>query len=254
MTRDLFNTSFRLDGKTAIITGAASGIGLAVAQLFVEKGASVALLDLNLEQAEQAASGLERAAAFAVDVGDRASVEQAVSAAKEHFGSVDILVNSAGIGPVEWAENYPEEDWHRTMRVNLNGTFFMAQQVGRELIAANKGGKIISLASQAGIVAIDRHVAYSASKAAVISITKSLAYEWGKYGIQVNAISPTATYTPLIAGYWEGDIKDEAIANTPAGRFAEPGEIAAAALFLASEASNMVTGANLVVDGGYTIH
>ncbi|MEW4369497.1 GolD/DthD family dehydrogenase [Paenibacillus kandeliae] len=254
MTRDLFNTSFRLDGKTAIITGAASGIGLAVAQLFVEKGASVALLDLNLEQAEQAASGLERAAAFAVDVGDLASVAQAVSAAKQHFGGVDILVNSAGIGPVEWAEKYPEEDWHRTMRVNLNGTFFMAQQVGRELIAANKGGKIISLASQAGIVAIDRHVAYSASKAAVISITKSLAYEWGKYGIQVNAISPTATYTPLIAGYWEGDIKDEAIANTPAGRFAEPGEIAAAALFLASEASNMVTGANLVVDGGYTIH
>ncbi|WP_411349900.1 GolD/DthD family dehydrogenase [Paenibacillus sp. WLX2291] len=254
MKRDVFDTSFRLDGKTAIITGAASGIGLAVAHLFVEKGASVALLDLNLEQAEQAASGLERAAAFAVDVGDSASVEQAVLAVKEHFGGVDILVNSAGIGPVEWAEHYPEDDWHRTMRVNLNGTFFMAQQVGRELIAANRGGKIISLASQAGIVAIDRHVAYSASKAAVISITKSLAYEWGKYGIQVNAISPTATYTPLIAGYWEGEIKDEAIANTPAGRFAEPGEIAAAALFLASEASNMVTGANLVVDGGYTIH
>ncbi len=248
------DTSFSLVGKTAIITGAASGIGRAVAQLFVEKGASVALLDLNLEQAQEVASSLERAAAFTVDVGDRASVVQAVSAAKEHFGRLDILVNSAGIGPVEWAEDYPEEDWHRTMRVNLNGTFFMSQQVGCELIAAKQGGKIISLASQAGIVAIDRHVAYSASKAAVISVTKSLAYEWGKYGIQVNAISPTATYTPLIEGYWEGKIKDEAIRNTPVGRFAEPGEIAAAALFLASQASNMVTGANLVVDGGYTIH
>ncbi|WP_046214400.1 GolD/DthD family dehydrogenase [Paenibacillus wulumuqiensis] len=254
MNEDLFDTTFRLDGKTAVITGAASGIGLATAQLFAEKGASVALLDLHLAQAQQAAEGLEYGTAVEVNVGDSESVRKAVAEVREKFGKIDILVNSAGIGPVEWAEDYPEEDWHRTMSVNVNGMFFMSQQVGREMIAAQRGGKIISLASQAGLVAIDRHVAYSASKAAVISITKSLAHEWGKHHIQVNAISPTATYTPLIAGYWEGAIKEEAIRNTPAGRFAEPGEIAAAALFLASGAANMITGANLVVDGGYTIH
>ncbi|ANF96759.1 GolD/DthD family dehydrogenase [Paenibacillus bovis] len=254
MNGNLYDTTFRLDGKTAVITGAASGIGLATAQLFAEKGASVALLDLHLEQAQRAAEGIEYSAAFEVNVADSESVRKAITQVQEKLGHIDILVNSAGIGPVEWAEDYPEADWHRTMEVNMNGMFFMSQQVGREMIAAQQGGKIISLASQAGIVAIDRHVAYSASKAAVISITRSLAHEWGKHNIQVNAISPTATYTPLITGYWEGEIKEEAIRNTPVGRFAEPGEIAAAALFLASGSANMITGANLVVDGGYTIH
>ena len=111
------------------------------------------------------------------------------------------------------------------------------------------------MASQAGIVAIDKHVAYSASKAGIISMVKSLAYEWGKYGIQVNAISPTATETPIIVGYWDvGEVHEKAIEGTPAGRFCKPEEIAAASFFLATEAANMITGANLVVDGGYTIH
>ncbi len=111
------------------------------------------------------------------------------------------------------------------------------------------------MASQAGIVAIDKHAAYSASKAGIISMVKSLAHEWGRYGIQVNAISPTATETPIIMGYWDvGEVHEKAIANTPAGRFCKPEEIAAAAFFLATDAANMITGSNLVVDGGYTIH
>lgn len=131
----------------------------------------------------------------------------------------------------------------------------MSQYVGNQMIEAGNGGKIICLASQAGIVAIDKHVAYSASKAGIISMVKSLGYEWGQYGIQVNAISPTATETPIIVGYWDvGEVHEKAISNTPAGRFCKPEEVAAAALFLASEASNMITGANLVIDGGYTIH
>ena len=139
--------------------------------------------------------------------------------------------------------------------VNLSGTFYISQRIGKEMIRHGNGGKIISIASQAGIVSIDKHVAYSASKAGIISMTKSLAYEWGQYGIQVNAISPTATETPLIVGYWDvGKVHDDAIANTPAGRFCKPEEVAAAAVFLASESSNMITGANLVIDGGYTIH
>ena len=159
------------------------------------------------------------------------------------------------MGDIEWAEQMSEDTWRKVININLTGTFLMSQRTGREMIRAGRGGKIISLASQAGLVAIDKHVAYSASKAGIISMTQSLAYEWGKYGIQVNAISPTATETPIIVGYWtEGEIHDNAIANTPAGRFCKPQEIAAAALFLACDASNMVTGANLVVDGGYTIH
>jgi len=246
---------FRLDNKVAVITGAASGIGEAIARLFSEKGATVCALDLNLDKARKVAESLPGAAAYQLDVADNSSIDKAVQEVLKKYGNINILVNSAGIGPVELAEDYPEKDWYSTMSINLNGTFFMSQRVGRSMIAAKKGGKIINLASQAGIVAIEKHVAYSASKAAIISITQTLGFEWGKYGIQVNAISPTATNTPLIVGYWDvGERHTQAIANTPAGRFAEPWEIAAAALFLASDASNMVTGSNLVVDGGYTIH
>lgn len=149
----------------------------------------------------------------------------------------------------------PVHIWDKVIAVNLSGTFYISQRIGKEMIRHGNGGKIISIASQAGIVSIDKHVAYSASKAGIISMTKSLAYEWGQYGIQVNAISPTATETPLIVGYWDvGKVHDDAIANTPAGRFCKPEEVAAAAVFLASESSNMITGANLVIDGGYTIH
>lgn len=246
---------FRLDGKVAVITGGGSGIGLATAELFAQRGATVCVLDIDLEHARAVAEKLPNGRAFAVDIARSDSVNEAVSAVLTGVGRIDILVNSAGVGDIEWAENMEETTWRKVIDINLTGTFLMAQRVGREMIRAGNGGKIISLASQAGIVAIDKHVAYSASKAGIISMTKSLAYEWGKYGIQVNAISPTATETPIIVGYWtEGEIHDTAIANTPAGRFCKPQEIAAAALFLACEASNMVTGSNLVVDGGYTIH
>lgn len=246
---------FRLDGKIAVITGAASGIGLATAELFAERGATVCVLDINLERARAVSEEIPGSEAFCVDISRKSSIDEAISAVLTKFGRVDILVNSAGVGDIEWAEKMEEDTWKKVININLNGTFFMSQRVGQEMIRAGNGGKIISLASQAGIVAIDKHVAYSASKAGIISMTQSLAYEWGKYGIQVNAISPTATETPIIVGYWtEGEIHDTAIANTPAGRFCKPQEIAAAALFLACEASNMVTGSNLVVDGGYTIH
>ncbi len=246
---------FRLDGKVAVITGAASGIGYATAELFAQRGAAVCLLDVNPEQVRQAAGRIEGSRAFCVDICNKNSVDCAIDAILTGFGNVDILVNSAGVGDIEWAEQMSEDTWRKVININLTGTFLMSQRTGREMIRAGRGGKIISLASQAGLVAIDKHVAYSASKAGIISMTQSLAYEWGKYGIQVNAISPTATETPIIVGYWtEGEIHDNAIANTPAGRFCKPQEIAAAALFLACDASNMVTGANLVVDGGYTIH
>lgn len=248
-------TDFRLDGKVAVITGAASGIGLATAELFAEKGAIVCLCDLNGEKAKETARHISNAYGYQVNIADTQSVNALTEALVKEHGHIDILINSAGVGDIEWAEEMSEKTWRKVIDINLSGTFFVSQRIGKEMIHAGKGGKIISLASQAGIVAIDKHVAYSASKAGIISMTKSMAYEWGKYGIQVNAVSPTATETPLIEGYWDvGERHTNAIANTPAGRYCKPIEIACAALFLASDAANMITGENLVVDGGYTIH
>ena len=255
MISQLYSTDFRIDDKIAVITGAGSGIGKATAELFAEKGAAVCLLDCDLESTKKVAEEIDNASAYFVDVADYSSICKAVSDIINDKSRIDILVNSAGIGTIEWAEKFLELDWRRVLDINLTGTFLMSQRVGQEMIKAKNGGKIVCMASQAGIVAIDKHVAYSASKAGIISMVKSLGYEWGQYGIQVNAISPTATETPIIVGYWDvGEVHEKAIEGTPAGRFCKPAEIAAAALFLSCGASNMITGANLIVDGGYTIH
>lgn len=250
-----YKTDFRLDGKIAVITGASSGIGLSASKIFSEKGATVCMVSRNLEKTKKAAAPIENAYAFEADVADPSAVSRVTQEILTKFSRIDILINNAGIGDIQWAKDMPTDTWNKVISVNLNGAFYMAQCVGQSMIAAGNGGKIINMASQAGIVAIDKHVAYSASKAGIISMTKSLAYEWGQYGIQVNAISPTATETPIIVGYWDtGKIHEDAIANTPAGRFCKPEEVALAAVFLASDASNMITGENLVIDGGYTIH
>lgn len=250
-----YKTDLRLDGKVALVTGAASGIGLAVAQVFGSYGATVCLCDLEAQKAGQLAAKLPGAKGYGVNVADEAAVDALVKAVVADFGRIDIVVNSAGVGDIEWAKDMPAATWRKVLDINLTGSFLVAQRAGRQMIKQGEGGKIISLASQAGLVAIDKHAAYSASKAGIISLTKSLAYEWGQYGIQVNAISPTATETPIIAGYWdEPERYKKTMENTPAGRYCKPEEIAMAALFLASDAANMITGENLVVDGGYTIH
>ena len=250
-----YSTDFTLNGKLAVVTGAGSGLGYAISKLFSQRGATVCMLDRNEQAAQEAAAGIQNAYAYFVDVADYQSVNSVVDQIIKEHQHIDVLVNCAGIGDIAWAEDFDEKTWRKVLDVNLSGTFFMSQAVGKKMIAAQNGGKIICMASQAGIVVIDKHVAYSASKAGVISLVKSLAFEWGKHGIQVNAISPTATETPMIVGYWDvGKVHEDAIAGTPAGRFCKPEEIAAACVFLASEASNMITGANLVIDGGYTIH
>lgn len=250
-----YSTDFTLEGKLAIVTGAGSGIGYSTAKLFSEKGATVCLLDRNLDSAKAASTEIPNSHPYFVDVANHDQVFEVVDQITKELGNIDVLVHCAGVGDIDWAENFEQKTWEKVISINLSGSFFMSQAVGKKMIAAGNGGKIICMASQAGIVAIDKHVAYSASKAGIISMVKSLAYEWGKYGIQVNAISPTATETPIIVGYWDvGEVHEKAIEGTPAGRFCKPEEIAAASFFLATEAANMITGANLVVDGGYTIH
>lgn len=248
-----FNTDFSLKGKVAVITGGAAGIGYAIAELYLEKGAQVILLDCSAEVADIAGKlAMTNAAGFYCDVSDQQSVELAVEQAQSVFGRLDILVNSAGIVALAPAELATEEDWDKTIAVNLKGVFLMSQAVGRHFIQQGHG-KIVNLASQAGVVALPDHIAYCASKAGVIGMTKVLALEWSPLGVQINAISPTVVLTELGQKAWFGQVAEEMKLKIPARRFAYPAEIAACALFLASDAANMITGANLVIDGGYTI-
>jgi NAD(P)-dependent dehydrogenase (short-subunit alcohol dehydrogenase family) len=166
---------------------------------------------------------------------------------------VDILVNSAGIVALDNAETLSEEDWDRTIDINLKGSFLMAQAFANHLIKTKRPGCIVNIASQAGVIALDRHAAYCASKGGIIAMTKVLALEWAKYGIRVNCISPTVVLTELGHKAWDGPVGEAFKKEIPAERFAEPDEIASIIAFLCSNAASMITGHNLVVDGGYTI-
>lgn len=245
---------FDLSGQVAVVTGAASGIGLAAAELLSQCGARLALLDLRGEVAGVAADlegGLDRHLACAVDLEEPAAIAEAIAQAHDRFGAVDILVNNAGVALLDEAEDLSESAWDRTMAINLKAPFLLAQAVGRGM--KQRGyGRIINLASQASVIALDRHAAYCASKAALIGLTKVLALEWAPHGITVNAISPTVVDTDLGRKAWAGDTGAAMRTRIPVGRFARPDEIAGVILFLASDASAMVTGENIIVDGGYT--
>lgn len=247
------DTSLSLTGKVAVITGAASGIGSAIADTFAKNGARVAVLDMLDDKASEKAAELGGDhASFSVNVTDSVSVNEAVGAAKEHFGRIDILVNSAGVVALAPAEEVTDADWAKQISVNLTGTFNVARAVGN-IMLAQRSGKIINLASQAGSIALDQHAAYCASKWGVIGLTKVLAAEWAGRGVTANSISPTVVLTELGKKAWAGE-KGEAMKKLiPTGRFALPEEIAATALFLASPASDMINGADIVIDGGYTI-
>jgi NAD(P)-dependent dehydrogenase (short-subunit alcohol dehydrogenase family) len=250
-----YDKDFRLDGKVALITGGAAGIGRAIADLYADKGADLVLVDLS-ESVRDAASELAgrgvKTHAIVADLTTGGSPEAAVAEALSVFGKIDILVNNAGVVLLDAAEALPEDYWDRTMAINLKVPFQMSQLVGREMIKAG-GGKIVNLASQAGVVALNRHVAYCASKGGIIMMTRVLALEWGRYGIRVNAISPTVTLTELGRKAWSGQVAEDFKKMIPAGRFAYPEEIAAVALFLASQAADMINGENVLIDGGYSI-
>lgn len=246
--------NFPLDGKVALVTGGASGIGAAIASAFAAKGARIAVLDINAEIAQAKADELGTSAKpFVCDVSDAASVEKAVADVIAAFGGIDIAVNSAGVAILSPAQNLTVSQWDKTIDINLKGSFLVTQAVGRHMISAGKPGKIVNLASQAGTVAIEEHVAYCASKFGVIGMSKTFAAEWGKHGICVNTISPTIVLTELGKKAWAGEKGEAAKARIPNGRFAFPEEIAAAAVFLASSGADMINGADLLVDGGYTI-
>lgn len=259
MTGTDVDLDFSLRDKTMLVTGGASGIGAEVARAGVVKGARVAVADLDADLADRLAAELatgygdDRAAGFGCDVSDAGSVQAVVDRVMSRFGRIDVLVNSAGVARLGPAEDLAEGDWDATIAVNLKGTFLMCQAVGRQMIAAG-GGRIINLASQAGSVALDRHAAYCASKWAVIGLSRVLALEWGGRGINTNTISPTVVLTELGKKAWDNPAGERHKAEIPVGRFALPQDVAAAVVFLASSGANMINGADLVVDGGFTIH
>ncbi len=258
MTDFAFDAVFDFTGRVALVTGGASGIGLAIAQLLAGRGARLVLFDRDPRVAAVAdgLGGQEtqhgQHLGVTVDVTDDAAVVAAVGEAVTRFERIDVLVNNAGFARLAPAEDVTMEDWDAHIALNLRSPFLMSREVGRVMLQ-QKSGRIINIASQAGIVALPHHVAYSAAKAAVINMSKLLALEWGPHGITVNAISPTIVETELGRRVWAGEPGEAMKLRIPTRRFAQPEEIALAVLYLASGAASMVNGENLVVDGGFTI-
>ena len=243
-----------LKGKTAVITGATSGIGNCTAEFFLAQGANVVMSGRNPAVYDMARKmGGDRAVGVRGDICDRGHREELIRAAVESFGGADILVNCAGITLLGNAEELPEDDWNKVIEVNLTANFLMAQEAGKYMIDNGVRGSIVNVASQGGIIALKRHAAYCASKGGLIALTKVLALEWGEYGIRVNAVSPTVVMTAMGHQAWDGPHGEALKQEMPSGRFAEPEEVASAIAYLASPAAAMITGHNLVIDGGFTI-
>jgi 2-deoxy-D-gluconate 3-dehydrogenase len=244
-----------LSGKTALITGAGSGLGRAIALAFAEAGALVAAADISREKAEETAEVIHRqgaeASAQALDVTNHSEVENITADVVQKWGSLDILVNSAGRAIRGTALEYKEEDWKTILAVNLTGTFFCCQASGRHM-ASQRRGKIINIASIGGFIAYPGSIAYLASKGGVVQLTKGFAVELATYNVQVNAIAPSLFETPMSSSTRSDPESHKYFMDrTPAGRKGRPEEIAGAAIFLASESSSMVTGHTLAVDGGF---
>ena len=235
-------TQGRLEGRVAIVTGAASGIGRATAQRFAAEGARVVALDLRAPQAPP--HGLS----LACDVADEASVANAVAQVKEQLGRIDVLAHFAGITKDALADRMTLEAWNDVIRVNLTGSFIIAQQVAR---AMENGGAIVLTSSRSYLGNVGQ-ANYAASKGGVVSLTRTLALELGKRNIRVNAIAPGFIETPMTDAVPE-KIREKATAGTPLQRIGRPEEIAAVATFLAGDDASFVTGQTILVDGGRTV-
>ena len=256
LTKD-FQHNMDFSGKTALITGGAKGIGQAISFLFAQLHAQIFIFDIDDLEGQKTVEHIQNeyggsAVFFKTDLTEISSIKKSIKECLSR-SSVEILVNNAGIGILEPAIDCREDVWDRTFAINTKAAFFMSQEIGKAMI--KKGyGKIVNMASQAGVISLPNHVAYSATKAAIISITKSLAYEWAQFGISVNAISPTIVLTELGKMNWEGPHGDEMKTRIPNGRFAMPEEVAYLAAYLASDAAAMINGENIMIDGGYSIY
>ena len=250
---------FRLDGKTAVVTGGGRGLGQYMAEALSDVGANVVLCSRKLEALEEVKAEIEdrggKALAVACDVTDREDVENAVKEAEETFGAIDILVNNSGATWGAPAEEMPLEKFDLVVRVNVHGTFLMSQAVGRRMIERGEGGRIISVSSVAGLVGghpdYMQTIGYNTSKGAIISMTRTLATAWARHNINVNAIAPGWFPTKMSSGLIE-QFEDRMLEDIPMHRFGGPEDLKGAIVFLASPAAAYMTGQTVVVDGGQT--
>lgn len=252
---------FNVNGYCSIVTGAATGLGKAMAGALAEMGSHIVIADLNQPSAEQAAEAIRsdhgvQVLTIRADVTRPDDVNRIVEQTVDAFGKIDVLINNAGIVRNAKAEELSLEDWRDVINVNLTGVFLMAQAVGRVMIRQQKGS-IINISSMSGIIVNtpQGQCSYNASKAGVIALTKSLAAEWAPYGIRVNTIAPGYMKTELTRKFFDqgGDITERWMQMTPMGRPGVPDDLAGIAVYLASEASAYATGGVFVVDGGYTV-
>jgi len=248
---------FRLDGRVAVVTGGARGLGRAMADAFASAGASVVLTARNRESAQHAASAVaaesgQRALGLAVDVVDPGAVDGMVAQTLDHFGRLDILVNNAGINIRRPIEQIEIDEWDQVVDTNLKGPWLCCRAVS-EPMKRQKWGRVINLSSILGEVGLADRTPYCSSKGGITLLTRTLALEWAKHGINVNALCPGPFATEINRPLMDDPAARATMeAKVPMGRWGEPAELGPAALFLASEASSFVTGATIFVDGGYT--
>ncbi|SDL65678.1 SDR family oxidoreductase [Halarsenatibacter silvermanii] len=252
---------FRLEGKTALVTGAARGLGKAMAEGLMEAGADLVIPDIEIEKARETAEILRERWEGGVlvtktDVTDKNAVKEMTDKTLKEFNSLDILVNNAGIVINKPAEEMSFEEWKRVIDVNLNGVYLCSREAARPMIE-QESGSIINIASMSAKIVNNPQpqASYNASKAGVEHLTRSLAAEWAEYNIRVNCISPGYMRTEITKKFEDKDyVQDKWIEPTPMKRMGEPEELKGAAVYLASEASSFMTGHSLVIDGGYTIY
>ncbi len=250
-------SSYRLDGQVALVTASAKGIGKACALALAQAGADIllGLRDKNSAQAlvRQIQKIGREVLPVQMDVTKMEEIHAGVEAGRQHFKRIDILVNNAGIGAPNPAERVLEKDFDETLAVNLKGTFFTAQMVGRVMIRQRRG-RIINISSQAGFVALPTESVYCMTKAAIAHLTKCLALEWAKYNITVNAVAPTFIETPGTKRWLaDKEFRKSVQKRIPLGRIGNPRDVAEPVVFLASPAASLITGATLMIDGGWTI-